>query len=43
MKETNETNEKWTGNKIGAEGAKMISEALMKNTALTELHLRGDR
>ena len=33
---------KWTVNKIGAEGAKMISEALKINTTLTELYLGGD-
>ena len=32
----------WTGNNIGDEGAKKISEALMINTTLTELNLRGD-
>ena len=30
---------KWTGNKIGAEGGIKISESLMMNTTLTELHL----
>ena len=34
-------NNKWTGNKIGDEGAKKISESLMKNTTLTQLNLRG--
>ena len=34
---------KWTGNNIGDEGVKMIGEALMKNTALTELDLGSDR
>ena len=38
MKETNEKMEKLTGNNIGDEGAKMISEALMMNTALTKLN-----
>ncbi len=33
------SNEKWTGNKIGAEGAKKISELLKVNTALTKLDL----
>ena len=33
---------KWTGNKIGAEGAAKISESLMTNTTLTELGLGGD-
>ena len=32
---------KWTGNKIGAEGAIKISESLMKNTTLTTLDLSG--
>ena len=36
-------NGKWTGNYIGDKGAKMISEALMKNTALTTLGLGSDR
>ena len=30
---------KWTGNGLGAEGAVMISESLMKNTTLTTLYL----
>ena len=38
-----ETNEKWTDNNIGDEGAKMISEALMKNTTLTKLNLNNDK
>ena len=29
----------WTGNNIGAEGAKMISESLKINTTLTKLNL----
>ena len=33
---------KWTGNKIGAEGAAKISESLMTNTTLTELYLSSD-
>jgi len=33
---------KWTGNKIGAEGAIKISESLKVNTTLTELYLDGD-
>ena len=37
----NEMN-KWTDNKIGAEGASKISEALKVNTTLTELNLGGD-
>ena len=32
----------WTDNNIGAEGARMISEALKTNSTLTELNLRGD-
>ena len=32
---------KWTGNKIGSEGANKISESLMLNTTLTELNLNG--
>ena len=32
----------WTDNKIGDEGARMISEALKINTTLTELDLSGD-
>ena len=35
-------NEIWTGNKIGAEGARMISELLKTNTTLTELDLNFD-
>ena len=33
---------KWTGNKIGDEGALKISESLMTNTTLTKLNLSGD-
>ena len=33
---------KRTVNSIGVEGAKMISESLMKNTTLTELNLNDD-
>ena len=33
---------KWTGNKIGAEGASKISESLKVNNSLTELSLDGD-
>ena len=33
---------KWTGNKIGAEGANKISESLKVNTTLTKLDLLGD-
>ncbi len=33
---------KWTGNKIGDEGAKTLSEALRINTSLTSLVLGGD-
>ena len=32
----------WTGNNIGDEGAKKISESLMINTTLTRLNLGGD-
>ena len=32
----------WTGNDIGAEGARMISEALKINSTLTELNLECD-
>ena len=32
----------WTGHKIGAEGARMISEALKTNTTLTKLDLHCD-
>ena len=32
-------NEKWTGNNIGYEGKKKISESLMTNTTLTKLDL----
>ena len=42
MKETNETNEKWTANKIGDEGAKMISEGMKSNSTLTTLGLGCD-
>ena len=35
-------NEKWTGNEIGDEGAKTISESLKINTSLTELVLSCD-
>ena len=33
---------KWTGNKIGAEGASKISETLKVNTTLTVLDLGSD-
>ena len=33
---------KWTGNKIGDEGAAKISESLMINTTLTKLNLECD-
>ena len=34
----------WTGENIGDEGAKKISESLMINTTLTQLNLRsGDK
>ena len=32
----------WTDNKIGEEGAKMISKLLKINTTLTKLDLSGD-
>ena len=32
----------WTGNNIGDEGAKMISELLKINSTLTELYLTCD-
>ena len=32
----------WTGNNIGDEGAKKISESLLTNSTLTELNLWGD-
>ncbi len=32
-------NEKWTGNKIGNEGACAIGESLMMNSSLTDLNL----
>ena len=32
----------WTGNNIGVEGARMISESLKINTTLTELDLSCD-
>ena len=35
-------NQIWTGNKIGDEGAKMISESLKINTTLTRLDLTCD-
>ena len=40
----NRQSEKWklSDNNIGDEGARMISEALKKNTILTELWLDGD-
>ena len=34
--------EKWTGNKIGDEGARMISEVLKSNSTLIELDLECD-
>ncbi len=37
----NEMN-KWTGNRIGAEGASKISESLKVNTTLTVLNLSCD-
>ena len=35
-------NEIWTANKIGDEGARMLSESLKTNTTLTELDLGCD-
>ena len=35
-------NEIWTGNDIGAEGARMIIESLKTNTTLTKLDLSGE-
>ena len=32
----------WTGNNIGDEGARMISEGLKCNSTLTKLNLRSD-
>ena len=44
MKEANGGKKwKWSGNKFGVEGAKMISEALMKNTTLIRVSMIGDR
>ncbi len=33
---------KWTGNGIGSEGTKSLSEALKINTSLASLNLEGD-
>ena len=41
-KKRNDKNEIWTGNRIGAEGARMISESLKTNTTLTTLKLYCD-
>ena len=38
----NDKNGIWTVNKIGDEGARMISESLKTNTTLTELNLSRD-
>ena len=38
----NECNSLSEGNNIGAEGARMISEALKNNSTLTKLDLYGD-
>ncbi len=35
-------NKRWTGNKIGAEGASAISESLNINTTLTKMNLESD-
>ena len=32
----------WTGNKIGVEGAKMVSESLKINSTLTTLYMGSD-
>ena len=34
--------DKFSGNKIGVEGARMINEVLKSNRALTELYLYSD-
>ena len=34
---------KWTVNKIGIEGARMLSESLKINSTLTKLNVRSDR
>ena len=38
----NDEMKKWACNKIGDEGARMISEALKTNSTLTELNLYSD-
>ena len=38
----NDNNWIWTVNKIGVEGARMLSEGLKSNSTLTELNLQGD-
>ena len=41
-KNENDTIKYWTGNDIGDEGARMISEGLKCNSTLTTLDLGGD-
>ena len=41
-RERKEKEERMTGNGIGDEGAKAISEMLKVNSTLTELNLRGE-
>ena len=36
------TNDIWTDNDIGVEGARMISEGLKCNSTLTELNMESD-
>ena len=40
---SNDRTETWTGNHIGDEGARMLSESLKTNTTLTTLGLGGDQ
>ena len=35
--------EKWTGNNIGAEGCRIISEVLKENSTLIKVNLLGDK
>ena len=35
-------NKVWTGNNIGEEGVRMVSEGLKSNSTLTKLNLEGD-
>ena len=39
---TEEGNERWIGNEIGAEGAKALSDSLKINTSLTKLWMQRD-